>query len=103
MEVGKQGLCGNEKLEGKQRNNFSLFACLQRRELLVLSFVFPPMHSVSTLNVMVYLPSTLLCSAMLMSLFFHMLSVYLWDLLVPTLLSACWYFSKVCYTHTGWG
>lgn len=103
MEVGKQGLCGNEKLEGKNRNRFCLFACLQRHELLLLSFLFPPMHSACTFKIMFYLPSTLLRSAMLMCLFFHMLSIYLWDLLVPALLSVCCYFSKVCYTHAGWG
>lgn len=85
MEVGKQGLCGKEKLEGKKINCFCWFACLQRRELLLLSFLFPPMHSVFTFKVMVYLPGTLLHSAMLMCLFFHMLSVYLWDLLVSLL------------------
>lgn len=87
MEAGKQGLCGNKKLEGKGKKRFYLFACLQRREMLPLSFLFPPMDSVSTFKIMFYDPSTLLRSVMLMCLYSHMLSIYLWDLLVPTLLS----------------
>lgn len=52
----------------KKRSHFCLFACFQSCELL--SFLSPPVHSVSTLKIVVYLPSTYCFQC----LFFHVLS-----------------------------
>lgn len=70
-----------QKAERREKKQL-LCVSLQRRELLLWSFLFPSMHSASTFKTAFYLPSTLLCSARLMCLFFYMLSIYLWDLLV---------------------